>query len=1027
MKKLQRNFIETCMHYHRLMLLVVGMLVLLGAVAISQIPKQEYPVFTIRQGVIVAVYPGATAEEVEEQVAKPLEEFIFTYKEIRREKTYTCSQDGSLMMRVELNEDITDKDEVWSKIKHGIEGFKAQLPPGVLAVVVNDDFGDTSALLITLESDDKTYRELEDYLTKLEGELRRVKKISNLRRYGLQKEQISVYLDRQKLAAYGINLPTLMTQLNLESTTTGGAYANNESLDIPIHVSVSYSNEYQIAEQIIAVGPDGNNIRLKDVARVVREYDKPDSYVTNNGHKAIVLSLEMREGENIVAFGKEVDEVLADFQKTLPESVKMERIADQPKVVDNSVTSFLRDLVVSILIVIAVMLILFSFRSAVVAAMSIPISIFITIGLMYLFGLELNTVTLAILIVVLGMIVDNSVIVIDAYVENLDKGMSRWYAAMRSAKDYLGSILLATVCISSIFFPFLKTMTGQYYDFVKYVPPTFAISLLTSLLIAMLFIPFVEYKLIKKGNKQRIEEKKAKGKKGFSMLTAVQSGYEAVLRMTFRFPWLTICLGVASIGLGAYILMSLPQRMMPRADRDQFAVEIYLPQGTALERTEEVADSVYNVLKADERVKSITQFVGTSSPRFQMTYAPNPASKHYAQFIVNTISNEATVELLDEYTDTLADRWSNAYVRLKQLDYNVAEAPIEIRLRDHDIDALRAYADTLMEFMRGCDDFVWIHTNFEERLPSIEVALDPVKSTQLGVSRTTAAAELSMRYNGFNAGTLWEGDYPLSIVLKTHDDWQSDPFDQVGDEYVSTVTGQDVPLRQVSDVKPGWHPGQIVRRTGVHTMTVMANVKRDCNETTSLMKIGKFLKEKGLPEGMTYEYGGCYEKDHEIDEPIMGGLLMAVLIIFFFLLFNFRKVSLALVSVGSIMLCILGAALGLLILGQDFGLTSVLGITALLGINVRNAIIMYEHAENLRVNEKWSAKDAAFDAGRRRMTPIFMTSATTAVGVVPMILGKSSLWMPMGTVICFGTIVSMILIVTVLPVTYWKLQGGNDK
>lgn len=306
----------------------------------------------------------------------------------------------------------------------------------------------------------------------LEDRLRRIESVSNLRRYGVQNEQISVYLDPDKLAAYGLDTRMLMTTLFTQGFTTASGSLENGGLDIPIHLSVTYPSEREVGEQILLADADGHMIRLKDVARIVREYPEPDSYITNNGKKAIILSMEMREGHNIVRYGKEVDEVLHAFERDLPESVSIRRIADQPKVVGDSVSSFVRDLFVSIVVVILVMMVLFPFRSALVAATSIPISVFILIGVMYACGIPLNTVTLAALIVVLGMIVDNSIIVIDAYLEYLDKGYSRWYAAVYSAKNYFSSILLATLCICVIFFPLLFTMTGQMLDFVTFFPWT---------------------------------------------------------------------------------------------------------------------------------------------------------------------------------------------------------------------------------------------------------------------------------------------------------------------------------------------------------------------------------------------------------------------------------------------------------------------------------------------------------------------------------------------------------------------------
>lgn len=1014
------------MRHHRIMLFFVGVLVLVGMWAIDVMPKQEFPAFTIRQGMVVAVYPGATAEQVEEQVAKPLEEFMFTYQEVRKKKSYTMSQDGILYMMVELNENVDNKDEVWSKIKHGLTGLKQQLPQGVLALVANDDFGDTSALLITLESDDKTYRELEQYLTVLEGRLRRIESVSNLRRYGLQKEQISVYIDKERLVQYGIGQQTLMAALMAQGFISGGSHAENGIEDLPIYVKNTYTSEQEIADQIVYNDPQGRVIRLRDVARVVREYAKPDSYITNNEHRAILLSMEMREGNNIVKYGEEVDRVLEQFSEELPASVSMKRIADQPKVVETSVNSFLHDLVVSIIVVIAVMMVLFPFRSAVVAATSIPVSIFISIGIMYFCGIELNTVTLAALIVVLGMIVDNSIIVVDAYLEKVDRGVSRWHAAVSSAKDYFASIFLATCCICIIFFPLLATMTDQNRDFLTFFPWTLTISLMTSLAIAMVFIPFLEYILIKKGLKGKPGEKK----KGLNLLAPVERVYGVVLDWTFRHPWLTIGGGVASVCLSFFIMSRLDTRMMPCADRDQFAVEIYLPQGTALDRTAAVADSVYNILKADSSVLSVTSFIGTSSPRFQTSYAPNIASKHYAQFIVNTASIDATVDILDRYTNELADRWPGAYVKFKQLDYNPTATPVEIRMRGENIDSLKRAAAMLMGRMEKMEELVWVHTNYEEMLPSLEVALDPVTAPQIGATKVQVAGDLAMKYGTVSAGTLWEGDYPVNVVLKTKEKYAADSFDGVGDEYVNTLIGRSVPLRQIAEVIPSWHEGQIVRRNGVRTISVMANVKRGYNENNAFLKVVDCMKNEvadHLPEGVEYEVGGSIEADEETLVPMMQGLIISVGIIFVFLLLNFKKMSIAVTALASVMLCLLGAAFGLWVTGTPFGLTCVLGIISLLGIIVRNAIIMFEHAEDKRIHHHFTARDAGYDAGRRRMLPIFLTSATTAVGVVPMILSGSSLWTPMGIVIFFGTVLSMVLVVTILPVTYWKLYGNKKR
>ena len=1002
------------MRNFRITFLIVGCLFVFGIYALARIPKQEFPEYTIRQGVVVGVYPGATAEEVEEQLAKPLEQFLMTYKEVKRAKTTSTSQNGMCYVMVELNDDVNDKDEVWSKVKHGLAAFKMQLPAGVAAVVTNDDFGDTSALLITLESDTRSYRELKGYMDDLSDRLRRIESVSNLRPYGVQQEQISVYADHARLAAYGIGEKTLSAALAAQGLTPLGGSVSNAETETPIHIAPSLAGEREVAEQIVWSDPEGHVLRVKDVARVVREYDDPDSYIRNNGHRCVLLSLEMQAGNNIVEYGREVDEVLHAFiEEELPADVSVQRIADQAKVVGDSVHSFLRDLFVAMAIIILVMMLLFPLRSAIVAALTIPMSTFISVGMMYLCGIPLNTVTLAALVVVLGMIVDNSIVVIDGYLDYLGRGHSRWFAAVESAREFFPSLLLATICICMIFYPILFTMTGMMGDFLTYFPWTITINLMVSLLLAVLVIPFLEILII-----PAVQPKKA----GKSVTDRVHDLYRRVLAWTFRHGWLTISMGIASVIVSLLIATQLKFRMVPFADRDQFAVEIYLRPDVPLERTAAVADSVYRVLHDDARVKSVTSFVGCSSPRFQMSYAPQIAGKNYAQFIVNTTSVDDTEDILDQYADAWADRFPEAYVKFKQLDYQNVPS-LEFRFYGSDIDSLRAAADRLMARMRQMPELQWVHTDYEDPRAIAEVRLDPVTASQLGITRTVVAANMALASGDVAVGSVWEGDYRLPVVLKRDARLGERSLSDIGDTYVSSpVPGVSVPLRQIADVEPAWSQSKIVHRNGMRCITVTADLKRGANAMRMTSRISRMLKDEiPLPPGVETELGGAHEFDAETLPPIAAGLSISLVIIFFFILVNFRKFGITLVVMASMSLCLFGAMVGLWIADFTIGLTSVLGFITLLGMIVRNVILMYQHAEDKRKVCHWSGKLAAYDAGKRRMVPIFLTTATTAVGVVPMMLGGSTFWAPVGVTIFAGGIGSLILVVTILPVLYSKI------
>ena len=1022
-------------HYPITLLLVI-LLFLMGIYGMYVMPKDEFPAFTIRQGVVIAVYPGATTEEVEEQVARPLERYLFTYGEVNRKKTTTTSQNGMCIVMVRLNDDVNNKDEVWSKIKHGLTLFKQSLPQGVLALVANDDFGNTSALLIAIESKERSYRELQDYTDQLGDRLRRIPSVANVRVYGEQKEQISLYVDRQRLQAYGIGQQLLFSKLQAEGITTMSGSINDIDQQTPIHIAPTQNSEEEIANHIIFSDPaSGKTVRVRDVARVVREYDTDKSYIEQDGHACVLLSLEMTPGNNIVQYGREVDKVLEDFRATeLPDDVTTTRIADQPKVVGKSVSDFLRDLLISMVVIILVMMVLFPLRSAIVAAITIPLSTFISVAIMYMMGIELNIVTLAALIVVLGVVVDNSIVVIDGYLEYLGMGMKPREAAIVSVQQYFMPMMLATLCICVIFYPLLYTMTGAFHDAMEDFPITITINLMVSLMLAVTVIPFLEVLIIKPDKVQT---------GGNAITHWVQQTYNRVLDATFRHPWLTIGGGIAVILLSSLIVLTLKIRQFPYADRDQFAVEIFQPEGKGISDTRVIADSLRHVMQKDEQVKCITSFIGCSSPRFMTCYAPQMAGANYAQFIVNTVSQEATLDLLAKYQEQWSEAFPGAYIRFKRLDY--LEVPeLEYRFYGENLDSLHVVAERLMDRMREMPELEWVHTDFLQPFPLISVELDPIASAQLGINRSEASLALSAITGDLRVGQIWEGDYELPIIVKDDADMTFSDIENLGISsplsMLSAGVGNPnttIPLRQVAKVQPQWSESRIMHRGGERCITVTAQFANGIYAAPVESRIAKIMQEEiPLPEGVRCEVGGEIEYNGEAIPMIIGGVAIAMVIIFFFLLFNFKKYGISLVCIAALGLMIPGALIGLGMMNRALGLTSIMGVITLMGMIMRNEILIFEHAidqikQYVAEHGDWrtdrkayneAVKQAAYEAGKRRMVPIFLTTATTAVGVVPMIIAGSSFWMPVGVTIFAGGIGSLIMVVTMLPVIYWKVN-----
>ena len=1004
----------------------------IGIYALPNLNKNEFPDVAISQGVVAVVYPGATAEEIEEQVAGKVEDYLFTYTDVDKTKTYSYSKNGMLYVFVTLVKSNSDPKITWSRIREGMTLFRmTDLPQGVVATAVIDDFGNASSLLLAIESNERSPRELEEMAKGLSARLRSIPEMGKISIVGSQREEIAVHMDQMKLTQYAISPSVVSAELAAHGFRTISGKINSSEGNAIVHVSIPYGDIYDLGELVIFADPvTGQTLRLRDVARIESRYEvsKPHIKYTDNkvsGNPCLMLSIEMRPGNNVVAFGKAVEKIIADYQKTVTPDIKIHRITDQPQVVDRSVRSFMKDLIEAILVVIIVMLMLFPLRTALVSSTSVPICIAATLGIMYFLGFEMNTVTLAALIAVLGMIVDDSVVVIDGYTDLLHAGHSRWYSAAVSTKKLASSMLFATASIAMMFFPALaifgKNMMG---DFVKLFPWTILIALACSFLYAILVIPFLSSHLIKyKANAQPTRFEKIQ--EGF--FGSLQNGYKWLLDLCFRHKKLTLGIGIASVILGGVFFMLINIQVLPKAERNSFAVEIHLAAGTKIEESAAVADSLTRMLQKDPRVESITSFAGMSSPRFHMMYAPQLASDNYAQFIVNTVSDNATKEMIAEYAQRYENLFPNAQIRFKQMDYQFSPSPIEFYIKGDDYSKIEPIRDTLIRLMKENPKFFYVHSDYDETEEMLDIVLKTDEANRLGITQSSLSIYLSGALSGTRLSSLWDGNYniPISVYSEGNADME---YGDLGDLLVPCAQpGVWVPLRQVADIGPKFHHNNMPHRNGVRCVTVAADVVAGAGQIKEFWKIARQLDKIEMPEGVTWEPGGTVAFSGEVFPLLILAVLAAVAVMFLVLIIHYGKVGISILSISMAVLCLFGANFGLWLFGLDFSITATLGLISLVGIIVRNAIIMYDYVAELRSKQLLSVSEAAYQAGLRRMRPIFLTSATTALGVVPMILAGTMLWMPMGVVICFGTIFTLPLVITILPVAYCVAFEGKKR
>lgn len=1008
---------------------LVAAFIVLGALGLKRMNKDEFPTFHIKQGLVVGVYPGASAQEVEEQLAIPLEEFLFTFPEVNRKNSTATCTDGYCYLFIDLLDNIpqTRKDEIWSKIKLGLDTQRLSLPTGVLAIAALDDFSSTSSLLLALQSPDRGYRELEDYAKDLCRRLRDIPETAKATVMGSQQEEIAITLDRDRLSAYGISPAALLLDYQTGSINLpAGSFVHGGSSE-RISVQGGVGSEEEVASRIVYSDPSGAVVRLRDVAQVERRYKEPSQYVSFNATPCLIINLEMLPDHDIVAYGEEVEKVLQEFRQSVPEDVGIIRVSDQPHVVKTSVWSFLRDLLISMLVVVFVMLMLFPLRSALIASSGVPVCIAIAIAVMSLTGMSLNTVTLAALITTLGMIVDDSIITMDGYMTQTAKGFHGVDAAAKSARELFTPTLMATLAISLMFFPIEVLITGYLGDFVELFPWVVLIALMTSLFYAVTVVPSLEVKFILPPGQEQKKNFIVRGQERFFAL--LQRFYEGCLAWCFRHPYLTLTGGVLTVALGIFMFSRIHIQMMPKAARDSFVVEMYSQAGTNVATTATRADSLVNLMLEDPRVVSATSFTGVSAPRFVATYAPVTPSPQTVQIIVRTVSNLATIEVLQEFTEEYEHLFPDTRIHFKQMDYQVVPAPVSVCLRGEDREALLEPAQKISAFLSSLNtETQWVHSETDDYSPSLNVVLNADEASRLGVSKGILSLNLATITGGQTLATLWEGEHPLPVNLYST---LGEDYEDLSDAMVATgIPGVNVPLRRVASLEPDWALSSLYRQNGRRSVNISCDLKVGASQPAVEDKLRAFMDQEiipTLPPDVEVEYQGLSSMNRFVAPQIIYSFLAACLVLFVFLLIHFRKASIAALTMALSLLCLFGASFGLWLFRLDFSITAALGLISLVGIIVRNGILMFEYAEDARSEGGESVHDAALHAGQRRMRPIFLTSCTTALGVLPMILSGDLLWMPMGVVICFGTLLTIFLITLVMPVSYWQLFKNSRK
>jgi multidrug efflux pump subunit AcrB/outer membrane protein TolC len=1020
------NPIRSALKNRSVVLVLTGFAVLLGIGALFTMPRREDPKITIRTGLVLARYPGASAQQVEEQVTRKIEERLFRHQEVRKLKTFSTSRDGVAVVNVELEEWVKDPDRFWAMLRHDMNELHATaLPQAVQGPIVNSNFGDVVAMLLAVRGPHYGPRELRDYLDQIDDAIRTIPEVSRINRIGEQREELRVSTTNARLAGFGIT--PLQVAGAIRSRTAlvdAGTIDAGDAGRVPIAANNLLSSEDALSRLLVGASRDGRPVRVGDFATVDRRYADPDFVARVDGENTVLLAIEMQEGHNIVKFGDKVREKLAQLRATLPPDLVIQPIADQPEHVQHRMIEFGREFLITLAAVILVTMLLLPLRVAAIAAVAIPITVAITVAILNAVGIELHQVTFAGLVVALGIVVDDAIVVVDNYVEKLDHGMSRLEAAWRSPTELAVPVLAATLTIVASFLP-LAYLPGAPGEFIRAMSFTVAIALMVSFAVAMLLTPLLALTLVKTGLHMPAAAVGAPRRR--SPLDLMQSAYERVMNMAMPRKRLTMIGAVGAFVAGLALMSAVPYRFFPMNERDQLIVDLWMPAGTRIAGTDEALRRVESAIRREPGVRSVAAFVGGGAPRFYYNHNPEPPTPNFGELLINTTSAEATTELVHRLYGRIDKVAPEGWVYVKPLQQGpVFAAPNEIRLVGDDAKLLRTYGDSVARIFERTPGSAYVHTDWRDEELALGLHVRAEAATRLGFTDADVATQLAGAFAGAPISTFWEGKRDLDVTFRLDDAERSGMDDVAATTLVSPTTGARIPLREVADVAPEFRPSRIVRRDGVRTLTVRSFAAPDILPSVVLKAAAPKLAALKLPPGMRLEFGGEKEGSAEVQGAVNIALLASLVGVFLILLFQFRTVRHPLVIMTSIPLAVVGAALGLVITANPFTYTANLGLNALTGVVVRNAIILVDYANELRRNGV-DIETAALLAGRRRLRPIFLTTMAAALGVTPMILSRSPLWSPMASVIAVGLVVSMIFTLVLVPVLYVVVERRQEQ
>ncbi len=1008
------NITHAAIENNRTTLVLLLVILAAGISAYLNMPRDYDPGFIIRTAQVITHFPGASPERVELLVSDKLEKVVQEIPEL--DFVVSESRTGVSIVKVNIKESYTEMRPIWDKLRRKIEDAIGDLPDGVLGPFVNDEFGDVFGTVLTLTGEGFSYAELKQVADEARDEFLRIPEAAKVEIYGAQEERIFIEYNNARLAELGLSPYQLMQTLSSRNIVVPGGYVMLAPERIALEPSGNFESVEDVRRTIIQLPGSKEVLYLEDIAEVYRGYvDPPSSKVKSSGIPALGLAISMREGSNIIALGEKVRMVLERLQAAYPIGIEFDVITFSPDEVDKKVKDFGGNLLQAIAVVAAVMLLSLGLRTGLIVATLIPCTMVTALLVMSFFHIGLDQISLAALIIALGMLVDNGIVMTESIMVQMAAGKKVVDAAVDSATELRVPLLTSSLTTAAAFLPIYlaESTTGEY------TAPLFkvvTITLLCSWILALTVVPLMCVHLLKV----------KKEESGFD--TRFYRWYRAALQWLLHNRWLTLIAIVVIFFVAMSGMKYIPNIFFPPSDRPYYKMELKLPIGSAIERTETVVREIEGFIKSDllasETKAGITNwvsYIGSGGPRFLLTHSPEPLSPHYGLLIINTTSSAVISELMTQLDRYTFDHFPDLVVTLKRFENGAPiENPVEIRLSGKDTDKLFTLVDQVKAKMAVIPGVKNVSDDWGRQTKKLLVKINQARARRAGVSSQDIAISLQTGLSGLELTQYREGDQIIPVVMRSVAADRQDIGKLETLAVYSQATGNSVPLKQVADIEVLWQPAKILRRDRLKTVKVGGQLEPGVTAMSAFDQLIPWLeKEQATWEvGYRYEPGGEMESSQKANKSIGEKLPVAAFIIMILLVAQFNSIRRPLIILATIPLGIVGVVIGLLVARSYFGFMTLLGIISLAGIVINNAIVLLERIKmEIEVNGL-SPQYAIIEAAQRRMRPILLTTATTVLGMLPLYLGGGEMWEPMAVAIMAGLLFSTILTLGVVPVLY---------